>query len=148
MYKRYFDTISPRDTFQIESKGAKLTSAARRGARRGLRFFPRIAISFFPDSSAFAGNAEKCNARSPSDMKYRLVPTIDLLIIDRSRAVLDIVDARKTDFARSSRGILISSNVAQIYARIAYLFLCIFNSMNLSCLGNYQSLVNPVTLAG
>jgi len=32
-------------------------------------------------------------------MKYRLVPTIDLLIIDRSRAVLDIVDARETDFA-------------------------------------------------
>jgi len=82
-YKRYFDTISPRyfpnriERCKIDKRGA-----ARRAPRAAI--FPGIAVSFFLDSFVHE-NAEKCNARLPSDMKYRLVPTIDLLIIDRSR---------------------------------------------------------------
>lgn len=76
-YKRYFDTISPR-YFPNRIERCKID---KRRVRRRLRFF---AVSFFPIVS-FRENAEKCNARSPSNMKYRLVPTIDLLIIDRSR---------------------------------------------------------------
>lgn len=73
-YKRYFDTISSR-YFPNRIERCKIDK--RRGAaRRGLRFFP---------DSFVRENAEKCNAHSPSNMKYRPVPTIDLLIIDRSR---------------------------------------------------------------
>lgn len=50
--------LFPRDTFQIELKGAKLTSGAACAPRAAI--FRRI---IFPDSFV-RENAEKCNARA------------------------------------------------------------------------------------
>lgn len=73
MYKRYFDTISPR-YFPNRIERCKIDK--RRGARRGLRFFLESLYHFSPDSFV-RENAEKCNA-----FRYEILPRADNRLIN------------------------------------------------------------------